>query len=47
MLKLPYLLLLDDLELPADPLRDTLISGQSSYSSGDQFSFGRSIVKLG
>ena len=42
-----HLALREDLELPADPLLFRRTKGQSSYSSGDQFSLGRSKVKLG
>lgn len=43
----PHLALREDLELPADPRRPSFTKGQSSYSSGDQFSLGSSKPKLG
>ena len=43
----PHLFLREDLELPAEPRLPSRTSGQSSYSSGDQFSLGRSKLKLG
>lgn len=42
-----HLFLREDLELPAEPRLPRRTKGQSSYSSGDQLSLGRSRLKLG